>query len=191
MAHDEALTNDHFNQHIDEQLDRRRGLVQRYEPGAGWLDDVVDTIDSSHISDEELRRLYVSSIVRKREGEATRSVTNMARKIAETGQMPLDWFQYADRPIAYTEEIPDEEGNLKKKETRVTLRSATGEDFLAWARWREKQANHTHEVEMKTVKVFRGWAHEMALGGFRSFPEYAESVTGAGVDDSDDEAMGL
>lgn len=176
MARDEALTSDHFHQHIDEQLDRRRGMVQRYEPGAEWLDDVVDNIDSSHISDEELRRLYVSSIVRKREGEATRSVTNMARKISETGQMPLDWFQYADRPIAYTEEIPDEEGNLKKRETRVTLRSATGDDFLAWARWREKQAKNTYDVEMKTVKVFRDWAHEMELGSFRSFADYAKTV---------------
>lgn len=183
MAHDDALTNDQFHQHIDEQLDRRRGLVQRYEPGAEWLDDVVDTIDSSHISDEELRRLYVSSIVRKREGEATRSVTNMARKIAETGQMPLDWFQYADRPIAYTIEEPDGEGNLKKKETRVTLRSAMGYDFLAWARWREKQAKNTYDVEMKTVDVFRDWAHEMKTGGFRHFSEYAQHVTGSDFDD--------
>lgn len=185
MAHDDSLTNDQFHQHIDEQLDHRRRLVQRYEPGAGWLDDVVDTIDSSHISDEELRRLYVSSIVRKREGEATRSVTNMARKMAETGQMPLDWFQYADRPIAYTIEEPDEEGNLKRKETRVTLRSATGDDFRAWARWREKQAKNTYDVEMKTVKVFRGWAREMEVGGFRSFRDYAASVTGVSQEQPD------
>lgn len=180
MARNEALMTDDFVHHVDSQLDKHRSQVERYAPGAAWLDEVVDTIDTSHISDEDLRRLYVSEIVRKREGEATRSVTNMARKMAETGQMPIDWFQYANRPIAYTVEIPDEDGNLKKKDVRVTLRSATGEDFLAWARWREKQAKKTYDVEMQTVDVFRGWAHEMELGGFRHFEDYAGVVATPG-----------
>lgn len=177
MARDQALMTDDFVHHVDSQLDEYRSQVERYAPGAKWLDEVVDTIDSSHISDDDLRRMYVAEIVRKREGEATRSVTNMARKMAETGQMPIDWFQYADRPIAYTEEIPDDDGNLKSHKVRVTLRSATGEDFEAWANWREAQAKKTLSVEMQTVRVFRGWAHEMELGGFRHFKEYAEAVT--------------
>ena len=184
MVPHKDLINDEFTHQVDNQLDLHRGMVERYSPGASWLNDVVDTIDTSHISDEQIRRLYVKDLVRKREGEATRSVTNMARKMAETGQMPLDWFQYADRPIAYTIEEPDDEGNLKKKEIRVTLRSAMGEDFLAWARWREKQAKRTYDVEMKTVDVFRGWAHEMELGGFGSFGDYAQASTNVGADSS-------
>lgn len=180
MARHKELTTDDFLEHVDTQLDRHRAKVQRYSPGAAWLNDVVDDIDSSHISDDELRRLYVASIVRQREGEATRGVTNMARKMAKTGQMPLDWFEYADRPIAYTVEVPDEDGDLKKKEVRVTLRAATGEDFLAWARWREQQAKKTYDVEMQTVNVFRGWAHEMQLGGFRHFADYAGAITNVG-----------
>ncbi|MCS5479782.1 hypothetical protein NYP18_08930 [Corynebacterium sp. YIM 101645] len=182
MARNKELMTNDFLEHVDDQLDRHRAKIQRYSPGAPWLNDVVDDIDSSHISDDELRRLYVSEIVRRREGEATRGVTNMARKMAKTGQMPIDWFEYADRPIAYTVEVPDEEGKMRKQEIRVTLRAATGEDFLAWARWREKKANETRDVEMQTVNVFRGWAHEMELGGFRYFPDYATAITQADED---------
>lgn len=181
MAIREALTREEFNHHIDTQLDQHR--VDRYQPGAPWLDEVVDDIDSSHISDEELRRLYIGKVVREREREATRSVTNLAKKMAKTGQMPLEWFEYANRPIAYTLEVPDENGDLKKQEFRVALRAATGEDFLAWARWREKEAKRTYDTEMKTVDVFRGWAHEMETGGFRHFLEYAQHVTGGNFDD--------
>lgn len=176
MAHRKELTAEEFNQRIDKALDQRRRTVERYAPGAAWIDDVAGDIDSSHLSDTEVRRLYVSSLVRKREAESTRSVTNFARKIAETGQMPVDWFEYADRPIAYTIEEVDDDGNVSKKEVRVTLGSATSEDLLAWARWRAKKAKETFKVEMNTVNVFSGWAHEINVGGFHRWDEYAAAV---------------
>lgn len=176
MAHRKELTAKEFNQRIDKALDQRRRTVERYVPGAAWIEDVASDVDSSHLSDAEVRRLYVSSLVSRREAESTRSVTNFARKIAETGQMPVDWFEYADRPIAYTIEEVDEDGNIRKQEVRVTLGSATSEDLLAWARWRAKTAKETLKVEMSTVNVFNGWAHEIAVGGFHRWGEYASAV---------------
>lgn len=176
MAGNQARIADGFIDHIDSQLDRHR--LDRYEAGAPWLVEVVDSIDSSHISEEELRRLYVSHLVKQREGEATKGVTNLAKKMAETGQMPIDWFQYANRPIAYTAKVQMDDGNIRNKHLRVALRVATEDDFLAWARFREHEAKKNHDAEMKIVKVFRGWAHEMQLGGFRFFKDYAAAVTG-------------
>lgn len=178
MAHDKARMKDDFIQHVDSQLDVHR--VDSYSPGAQWLDDVVDAIDSSHVSDEEIRRLYVASVVRKRESEATKSVTNLFKKMSDTGQLPIDWFQYSSRPIAYTIQVPNKDGELVNSERRVALRAATSEDFLAWARWREEQAKRNYDTETRNIDVVRGLAHEMETGGFRTFPEYAGAVANSG-----------
>lgn len=187
MAISEAQLKDQFIQHVDSQLDRHR--VDSYSPGAKWLDDVVDTIDTSHISDEEMRRLYVSTVVKKREAEATKSVTNLFKRMASSGQLPLDWFQYSSKPIAYTIQVPNKDGDLVNRERRVALRAATSEDFLAWARWREEQAKKNYDAEMKNIDVARGLAHEMEVGGFRTFPDYGYAVLSNPVDAAKDHAL--
>ncbi|APQ42546.1 hypothetical protein phi16_gp043 [Corynebacterium phage phi16] len=180
MAISETQLKEKFIQHVDSQLDRHR--IDSYSPGDKWLDDVVDTIDTRHLSDKEIRRLYVSTVVKKREAEATKSVTNLFKRMAESGQRPLDWFQYSSKPMAYTIQVPNKDGDLVNRERRVALRAATSEDFLAWALWREEQAKKSYDAEMKNIDVARGLAHEMELGGFRTFTDYGYAVLSKPVD---------
>jgi hypothetical protein len=114
-----------LNAHIDELLEKER--PDRYDSGdKSWMDPIVAVVEGL-IPAEQASSIAASGIVYLRETQATKSANRFLRAIDQSGQQPLDWFDYRRRPIAWDEH-------------RVCLEVAEAFDFRDWATVERRRA---------------------------------------------------
>lgn len=108
------------NEQIDALLDQYR--PDRYERhDASWRSPVVQAV-ALRIPVTRAQQVAAEKIVGDREGQATKSVNRLLRRINEERQWPLPEFalDIMARPLSINDE-------------RVRLGAAASEDFVAWA----------------------------------------------------------
>ena len=141
------------------------------DTGADWLDEIAEEI-ADEVPDEHAKKLYARKLVGQAEGQATTSANALLRKIARDGQLVLDWFEYADLPIAVSwEEIRDD--RLTVKEERVALRAAGPDDFERWEVVERRRAGADFAARNAACDGAQLVARLMRAGGFRRFDGWA------------------
>lgn len=118
------MANEEIGRFIDRELDLIR--PERYDPReTSWRDPVVAEVERL-IPDLEAKAIAARELVGRREGRATRVVTEHLREIHRTRQPPLDWMDHGPRPLALDGE-------------RVRLDAAGAADFRDWATTERKR----------------------------------------------------
>lgn len=169
MARSSTLTS--LNELLEEKLRtfRPRG---RYSPGEReWQERAVDAVLHKVVDDQEVIKALVMAQAVSMEGSATKSANNILRKAAKERQMPLDWFDAADAPIAFeiTQIIDDEISQVKQ---RVRLGDATGEDFRAWAATERRRLDRDVQQREAAIEGGEFFAEFLAEVGHKTLLDY-------------------
>ena len=114
------------------------------------------------------------SLANTREGEATKFGNNLLRKAGKDRQLPLDWFMYADYPIAFEISEVDEDGEEKTVKQRVKIGFATSEDFRAWDRTERKRAERDYQRRLEACDGARFIAEYLDVCGLRMLNDISE-----------------
>lgn len=141
------------------------------DTGADWLDDVAEEI-AEEVPDEHAKKLYARKLVGQLEGQATGSANALLRKIARDGQLILDWFEYADQPIAVSWD-EERDGRQVVREERVALRAAEPEDFERWEVVERRRAGADFTSRNAACDGAQLVARLMRAGGFTRFDGWA------------------
>lgn len=127
----------------------------RYEVDGGddWLDLIADEL-AEMISPSDGRSIAARQMVRRREGEKTKSANRLLREIYESGSVPLDWMDVLALPVVVGKE-------------RVALRAATSEDFRLFATDERRRAATDFTTRNMTCEAAEWLANLMDAHGFR------------------------
>lgn len=137
---------------IDLRLNECR--PDRYDEATdGWLDDIAAEV-ADMIADDDARFLHARSLVRRREGEKTKSANKLLRQIFEDKQFPLDWMDMANLPIAVDKE-------------RVALRAVTSADLRQFANDERRAAANDFSTRNTTCEAAEWIADLMDSNGYR------------------------
>lgn len=187
---DHELTDDYDgeNERIQGQKDRMDALKRRidvelrtarpdrYAPGDAFLDVVAERVRADVpilLAQEMLAR----DLVGRREGQATKRVNKFLRGIAGMdGQyaLPVDWYVYADEPVAITVPVTDDHGEvLGRRWERVALRAVNPADWLNFVSAGREDAQQRHDAEMRMYDAAEWCALQQ---GQATFAEWAEAV---------------
>lgn len=160
------MSNDELNQRIDAALSAVR--PDRYEPGGDWIRPVIADF-AADMSVFEARQIAAETIVRRREAEATKRVNRMLKGLVAAGQytLPLDWFLYANEPVALERE--DDKGRIVR--VRVALRAMTADDWRDFSLHGRVAAQHRLDAEMSMYEAAEWIAAQQADEPFGSWAE--------------------
>lgn len=137
---------------VDELLADRR--PDRYDDGsAEWLDDIAAEV-APLIPEDDARYRAASMIVRRREGEKTKSANKLLREIYDSKQFPLGWLDYCSLPIAVGKE-------------RVALRAVTSADLRQFANDERRTAANDFSTRNATCEAAEWIADVMDSNGYR------------------------
>jgi hypothetical protein len=147
-----------INSEVDRLLAEHR--PDRYEVDGGdeWLDDVADLVESL-IPEAEARAIAARQFVRRREGIKTKSTNRLLREITQSHQLPLDWFELMNLPLAVGKE-------------RVALRACRSEDFRAFAAEERRRTLNDMAARNETCEATEWLADQMDATG----TEYARDL---------------
>lgn len=160
---------------LDEKL--RVFRPERYTPGAtssDWKMRAVNAVKHHFAEDPEALEALLMSLANTREGEATKFGNNLLRKAGKDRQLPLDWFMYADYPIAFEISEVDEDGEEKTVKQRVKIGFATSEDFRAWDRTERKRAERDYQRRLEACDGARFIAEYLDVCGLRMLNDISE-----------------
>jgi hypothetical protein len=142
------------------------------EAAAGWLDAIAEEVKDL-APEDEIRKILARNVVGQEEGQATRRANDLLRKYGRTGQMPLDWFDTKDWPIAvvsfHTDSLTQER---KKIEERVALRASTAQDFRYFATEERRRAAGDFSARNDACVGAERVADEMDIAGAITFGDW-------------------
>jgi len=149
-----------------------------------WLDDVAEKVKGL-VPDDEVRKVLARNVVNYEEGRATRRANDLLRKIGRTGQVPLDWFDTKDWPIAvvsfHTDPLTQER---KKIEERVALRASTAQDLRSFATEERRRAAGDFSARNDACVGAELAAGEMDTAGAITFSDWLNAEPPDVDDDS-------
>ena len=147
--------------------------VEETEEETSWLDEIADEV-ADLVPDEEVRKLYARKVVGQEEGRATRRANGLLRKIKQTGQLVLTWFDIKDDPVAVVTRTVEPGKRDRIKEERVALRAMTPTDFRDFATEERRRAAGDFAARNATCEGAELVADWMTRGGFKRFEAWAE-----------------
>lgn len=170
------------NAQIDEMLRLHR--PDRYttndEDDAAWLDEVAEDVEGL-IPEAEVRSRFARTLVRQREGQATRWANQELRKIWSSldgdGQLPMEfWVKNVSAPIAIVQKVifPGKKPEVLRQ--RVALRAATPEDLRMFAAEERRRAAQDFAAREAACSGAEWVADEMEQAGLSSFLEWSEGL---------------
>lgn len=136
---------------VDELLAERR--PDRYETVSGdeWLDQIAAEVqDLVPIAQAQYRSARM--VVGQREGNKTRRTNKLLREIYRSGQLPLDWLQTLNLPLAVGKE-------------RVAIRACVPKDFESFAVEERRTAARDFTVRHETCEAAEWIATQMVAAG--------------------------
>ena len=150
----EQYSSETINGTIDRLLADRR--PDRYEHGLsdGWLDDLADSEIAPILPEAQVRRFHARTLVRNREGSKTQRTNRLLRDIYESGQLPLDWLDTLDWPLAVGKE-------------RVALRAAGPDDFEQHAIEERRAAARDFSARNAAAEGSEWMAQQMRANGWQ------------------------
>lgn len=140
-----------INTLVDSLLTERRPDRYEVDGGDAWLDEIAAEVENL-IPQSEASAIAARQIVRRREGQKTKDTNRLLREIKNTGQLPLDWFETMNWPLAVDKE-------------RVALRAATPQDFDAFAIGERRRAANDFASRNETCEAAEWIAGVMKTTG--------------------------
>lgn len=147
--------------------------VEETEEETSWLDEIADEV-ADLVPEEEVRKLYARKVVGQEEGRATRRANGLLRKIKQTGQLVLTWFDVKDDPVAVVTRIVEPGKRDRIREERVALRAMTPRDLRDFATEERRRAAGDFAARNATCEGAEMVADWMTRGGFSRFESWAE-----------------
>lgn len=137
---------------VDVLLNERR--PDRYTPGVDdeWLDIVAQEV-AELIPERDARAIAARLRVGRREGDKTRQTNKLLREIHQSGELPLDWMETMNLPLAAGKE-------------RVALRACSPEDFEEFAIVERKNAGRDFAQRNATCEAAEWIAEHMRGNGW-------------------------
>ena len=148
---------------------------------AGWLDALAEEI-ADRIPEAVLRQRLALSMVRQREGVATKATNSLLRKINAEGQLVLGWWDLADDPVSVISRITRQDRPVRIHEERVALRAMTATDFLAFEQEERRRAASDFTARNGTGDGALWIAEQMTTSGARDFFTWACEELPPGAD---------
>lgn len=140
-----------------------------------WLDAIADEI-AEDLPTKDVRKVLARSLVRQREGQATRSANSLLRKFAQDGQLMLGWWEQERQPVAVVTRTQRPGKDPEVHEERVALGAMTPQDFRAFANEERIRAGRDFASRNATCDAAEDIAKAMLRGRFARFAMWAESV---------------
>lgn len=136
---------------IDELLAERR--PDRYETVSGdeWLDQIAAEV-AGLVPAAQAQYRSARMVVGQREGNKTRRTNKLLREIYRSGQLPLDWLQTLNLPLAVGKE-------------RVAIRACIAKDFENFAIEERRAAARDFSTRHETCEAAEWIAKEMVAAG--------------------------
>lgn len=152
----------------DDDLDLDAGEVAT----TAWLDDLAEEVEP-HVPRQSAIRLFARSEVGRAEGKATRRVNDLLRRIHRSGQLPIDWLEMRNDPMAVVERLQQSGERVKVTEERVALRAVTAQDLLSFAVEERRRAGRDFAARNDACAGAEWVASQMLGIGSATFDEWA------------------
>lgn len=143
-----------LNSRVDELLAERRPDRYDHDGGDDWLDQIADEI-APLIPISEAQYTSARLLVGNRERVKTQRTNRLLRQIKASGQLPLDWFETLNLPLAVGKE-------------RVAFRAVTAADFKEFANVERRSAANEFSIRNETCEAADWIAEQMVAAGANS-----------------------